>query len=335
MEPNRWYASKILSLCGFWYNRLNRLIHRIIYKMPKNDTKNIKIQKIAIILKPIIAKDEFAKLQQTYQTTNKLLKQDGFEVYLDKQSAKALNITTKNICKNIKQLAKKVDMFITIGGDGVIISTIRQSYKNLKPTIGINMGKLGFLAHLNEHTYKDFLKNIKTNNYKVRKRILLKITLNNKSYYCFNELVISSTKVHDMIKVDVFDKEQKIFNSYKSDGLMIATPTGSTAYNLSCNGSIIHPDANAYILNSINDHSLTQRSLIVSDKFKFYASTPNANGAKLILDGQRILNIKTNEKIKIQIAKNKAIFLRPNEVDYFDVLKEKLSWGEIGYFNDK
>jgi NAD+ kinase len=307
--------------------------------MPKNsNTYSIKnkIKKIAIIIKPIMQKKEQTKIKQTYTILQKMLISYGFKTFIDKKTANTLKLNQTNTnYKTIKKLAKKVDMFITIGGDGVIISTIAQSYKNLKPTIGINMGKLGFLAHLSENTYKNFLQNIKTNNYKIRKRILLQINIENKIHYCFNEIIISSPKVHNMINIDVFDENKKLFNSYKSDGLMVATPTGSTAYNLSCNGSIIHPDTDAYTLNSINDHSLTQRPLIVANTFKFYASTKDDCGAKIILDGQRVLSIKANEKIKIQVAKNKAIFIRPNELNYFDVLKEKLSWGERGYFNDK
>jgi len=284
-----------------------------------NNNELLKSKKIAgIIIKPN-AKD----LKDTYiQIQNIFLKYD-IKVILEKNSADMLNI---NNGIEFNQLCKESDFLVSIGGDGTLLSVVRRSFSYNKAVLGINLGTLGFLTAVLPNELEDFLVNLKNDNYKIDKRMMIEASINLKQSVCFNDIVIRGKSVAHMINIDAYIDTEK-FNSYYGDGLVISTPTGSTAYNLSAGGPVVYPLTEAFIVTPICAHSLTQRPLVIPANFELEISTPNKQGAVVIIDGQDMFELKQHETIKIQIASNKANLIRTKNRDYFKVLGEKLDWG--------
>jgi NAD+ kinase len=130
-----------------------------------------------------------------------------------------------------------------------------------------------------------------------------------------------------MVNIEAFVDGKK-FNSYYGDGLVVSTPTGSTAYNLSSGGPVVYPLTDAFIVTPISAHSLTQRPLVLPADFEIELKTPDENGAMVLIDGQDIYELKKDESVKIKIANQKSKLIRAKERDYFSVLNQKLNWGK-------
>jgi NAD+ kinase len=152
--------------------------------------------------------------------------------------------------------------------------------------------------------------------------MVIEVNFNNQNLYAFNDVVISKEIFSSMINIKV-DTQESFLNNYYGDGLIISTPTGSTAYNLSAGGPVVYPLTESFILTPICPHSLTQRPLILPSYFELTIQVENS--AKLILDGQEIYDFK---KISIKKAKKPVKLIHRIERNYFDVLREKLKWGE-------
>jgi NAD+ kinase len=272
--------------------------------------------KAGFVLKPkntLEIKDEFLKIKEIFEKYN-------IEVLLDSISARALGL--RGI--DFEDLCKEVDFIVSLGGDGTLISVTRRAYKFDKPVFGINLGNLGFLTDINPDNVEEFLKKFLKGEYRIDERMVIEIIYNNKSLYAFNDVVISKDVISSMINIQI-DTNESFLNTYRGDGLIISTPTGSTAYNLSAGGPVVYPLTESFIITPICPHSLTQRPLVLPSNFELKA-TVKENFAKLILDGQEIYDL--NDKILIKKANKPAKLIHRIERNYFDVLREKLHWGE-------
>ncbi len=272
--------------------------------------------KAGFVLKPkntLSIKNEFFKIKNIFE-------KKGIEVILDSISAKTLGL----IGIDFGQMCNTVDFIIALGGDGTLISVSRRAYKYDKPIFGINAGNLGFLTDINPDNVEDFLNEYLEGNYRIDERMAIEISYQNKKLYAFNDVVISKDLISSMINIQI-DTNESFLNTYRGDGLIISTPTGSTAYNLSAGGPVVYPLTESFILTPICPHSLTQRSLVLPSNFTLGAKV-RENVAKLIIDGQEIYSIK--EKIFLKKAKNPIRLIHRLKRNYFDVLREKLHWGE-------
>ena len=272
--------------------------------------------KAGFVLKPkdtYKIKDMFLKIKSVFEKYN-------IEVLLDLVSAKAiglLGIEFENMCK-------QVDFIVALGGDGTLISVSRRAYKFDKPILGINAGNLGFLTDINPDNIEEFLKDYLNKNYRIDERMVIEIEYKEKTLYAFNDVVISKDVISSMINIQV-DTNERFLNTYRGDGLIFSTPTGSTAYNLSAGGPVVYPLTESFILTPICPHSLSQRPLVLPSDFIITAFVKE-NISKLIIDGQEIYSLE--DKIILKKAKRKAKLLHRIERNYFDVLREKLNWGE-------
>jgi NAD+ kinase len=268
-----------------------------------------------------IVKPNFQDIQNLQHILNSF-KKHNIKVLFEKTSASYIN--TKGY--DFDSVCEKSDFLVSIGGDGTLISTARRSFRYNKAILGINLGTLGFLTSVTPNLLDDFLDDFLDDKYEIDQRMMIKSELNLKSSLAFNDIVIKGKSISHMVKIDGLVDGQK-FNSYFGDGLIISTPTGSTAYNLSSGGPIVYPLTEAFIVTPISPHSLTQRPLVLPANFEisFMAKTPQ--GAVVIIDGQDIYELNNNETIKIKIASKKAKLIRPKNRDYFKVLNEKLNWG--------
>jgi len=270
-----------------------------------------------------ILKPDASDIKSIYLEIKKMFEDYGIQVLLDESSADQLNIEGG---LEFDALCKKSDFLVTLGGDGTLISVARRGFKYQKAVMGINLGTLGFLTDIMPNEIESFLKKFKANDYRIDKRMMIKATINGKEIVSFNDVVISRNVVSGMINLDA-KVNNILFNKYNGDGLIVSTPTGSTAYNLSCNGPVVFPLTDAFIVTPISAHSLTQRPLVLPVDFKITFENTHKEKAVVVIDGHDIYDLNPSDVITIEVASSKAQLIHRVERNYFDVLNKKLHWG--------
>jgi len=279
--------------------------------------------KVGIVLRPSSPDilDLYLRVKNEFQKYNA-------KVYLDTNSAKMIG----QIGIEFERMCQECDILVSIGGDGTLISLARRSYKYNKPIMGINAGNLGFLTDVTQDEIESFIAKFFKGEYRIDKRMMLRIDVDGKKYYAFNDIVFSKEVISAMVDLKVEaeclhdeKKEKYWLNTYYGDGLIISTPTGSTAYNLSAGGPVVYPLTKSLILTPLCPHSLTQRPLVLPSDFKLIIGSKAK--VEIILDGQEIVHLY-GKKAKVKIASKPARLIHRMERNYFDVLREKLNWGE-------
>ena len=225
-------------------------------------------------------------------------------------------------------VTKNADLIVAIGGDGTLLSCARRFGSKGVPLLGINLGNLGFLTDIAPEELTTSFQEVVKGQYSNDERFFINTTINNskKTNLALNEVVIHSGAVAKMIEYELFINDNFVFQQ-RADGLIISSPTGSTAYSLSGGGPIIHPQVNAITIQPMFPHSLSTRTLIVSQdsevKIKMVGKKVKA---KLNMDGFDSLNLKIGDVVKINKAKSDLTLLHPTEHDFFDSCREKLGW---------
>lgn len=250
--------------------------------------------------------------------------------FLEELNCKVIPISSSN--QNVKNL----DFALTLGGDGTMLKASRMLSIHKIPVLGINLGALGFMAETDPKEVYSLLPSIVDENYKIQKRMMLDITIkSNKKkikHLALNDMIIHSGTKARVITITAKVNEEFI-GDYIGDGLIISSPTGSTAYSLAANGPIVHPNLSLFILTPICPHTLTQRPLIMSSKYPINLSLNPRNKqseSMVSIDGQINYPLKINDEIEIKEAKNPLrLIVNPNS-KYLKVLRTKLKWGERG-----
>ena len=229
-----------------------------------------------------------------------------------------------------EELNKKSDVIISSGGDGTILSTVRRQGSLLKPILGIHIGNFGFLAQSTESDLEEKINKIIDRKYIIEKRMMLEVSIpskqKQKKYNALNDVIIDQGESIRLLKCKV-QVNGIYLNTYISDGLIFASPTGSTAYSLSSGGPIISPDMKAIILTPICPQSLSARPIIFSDSNVITIEFESeSEGMILAVDGQVRIQIKKTDVINIQKSKNKANIIQFNDSDYFSTLRNKMNW---------
>ncbi|MEK6659937.1 MAG: NAD(+)/NADH kinase [Campylobacterota bacterium] len=279
------------------------------------------IKKIGVILRPSTPelKDGYAKLE-------KIFKSYDIEVLLENRSAQMIGM----VGESFEKICQESDFLVSFGGDGTLISTVRKSFDYDIPILGVYAGNLGFLADLSLDELDAFVQKIIQNKYKVDERAVLEATVikNSKEIkmYAFNDIVLTRTRVSNMIHIETLI-DSRSFNTYYGDGVIVSTPTGSTAYNLSAGGPVLFPMSNVFALTPICPHSLTQRPIVLPGRFAIEMKTSEER-ALIIIDGQDVHELELGESVHIKLATKTVKLIHKEEYNYFDVLKEKLRWGE-------
>ena len=295
--------------------------------------KSIAINKIGVLLRPKTPnlKDSFAFFKQVAIDFD-------IETHLESKSAEMIGESNG---VRFAELCAWSDILVSIGGDGTLISLIRNAINYNKPIFGVNMGRLGFLTAIKINELRDFLANLKNGNYALYSHLLLKGEIvgesnansanqnapqNPQTIHCVNEFLIAKQNISGMIAISA-KINGKYFNTYRADGLIIGTPTGSSAYNISAGGPIVYPYNRNILLTPVCAHSLTQKPLILNDEFslEFAISEGNAN---IIIDGQDIIDFPQGAKFCVSVLDKNAHLLYDKNRDYFAVLREKFGWGD-------
>ena len=226
-----------------------------------------------------------------------------------------------------KEFVKKVDIVIVFGGDGTLLNAARKYLNYDIPILGINMGNVGFLTDISTDNFEKTIKEVLDGNYKIEERNLVSAKFGNNHLYGLNEVVIHSGAYAQLMRYRL-NVNDKVVYEQRSDGLIIATPTGSTAYALSAGGPIIHPSLDVWTILPMLPQSLSSRPFVISTDEKVEMDLfdgPNEN-AKICVDGQDDIDIPYGEKILISKMEKTLKLVHPNDNDFFEACREKLGW---------
>lgn len=223
----------------------------------------------------------------------------------------------------------EADFVIVIGGDGTLLRGSQKLIDFNKPIIAVNKGSLGFLTEIKEEEAFIMYDRVLNGEFEVEKRGFLEINFKGKVYYALNDAVISKNSVEvKLIKVDVF-MDSDYVNTYRADGLIVATPTGSTAYSLSAGGPIMMPEIDSMILTPIAPHTLSMRPIVMSGNRKLqFKLSEDGRASSLMIDGQNRLKIEKNDSVEITMSKKFLNLVKPDSRNFYTVLREKLNWGD-------
>lgn len=224
----------------------------------------------------------------------------------------------------------KIDLLLSFGGDGTMLYSAHFAVKADVVLAGVNFGKLGFLADINYNDLLDVLDEFQRSDYEIEKRILLEAKISNKkseSLIAVNDIVIEKGSWSRIIEINTW-VDDKFLTTYRSDGLIISTPTGSTGYSLSSGGPILLPEMNSIILSPICPHTLTVRPIVIAAESKITIEAYSGyETITLNKDGQQSYKIKPPVKLTIKKYSGYLKLLKRKNKDFFQTLREKLMWG--------
>ncbi|MEP6706519.1 MAG: NAD(+)/NADH kinase [Pyrinomonadaceae bacterium] len=230
------------------------------------------------------------------------------------------------------QLAAQVDLMLVLGGDGTMIATARMVGDTDIPVIGVNYGGLGYLAEFRIEELFEALESILKGQYKLEKRVMLAVELFRGAEHVsgnriLNDVVINKSALARIIEIEAYLNQQFV-NSFRADGLIVSTPTGSTAYNLSAGGPVIYPSMNAVVITPICPFTLSNRPIVVPDDAEIELRLKTREeDVTLTLDGQVGFPLKVDDRVVIRKSPTTFNLVQPMNRNYFEVLRDKLRWG--------
>jgi len=255
-------------------------------------------------------------------------KERSLEVIVENDTAK---IAKQKAGGSIVQIAQRSDLIVVLGGDGTILNVVAMAGKNLKPIFGINVGSLGFLTCVNSSAYREAVDAIVSGRISYSKRALLSVELRtNKrvlsTVHALNDAVVSRGDLSRLIRLNA-KVNGEVLTEFNADGLIIATPTGSTAYSLSAGGPILSPESGVFVITPICPHVLTNRSVIVSDSSVIEISPGSKEYPTFLsVDGREPVRLPPKAQIAICRAKAMLQLGFLPDVSFFSVLRHKLKW---------
>ena len=258
------------------------------------------------------------------------LQQEKVDTFLDIDTATSFNLNLPILHRN--EMGQKEDLIVVVGGDGSLLSAARMAIKVNVPVIGINRGRLGFLTDISPQNIESHFAAILAGEYEEERRFLLLTRIHDSETTYFqgdalNDVVLSRGTVSHLIEFDVIINQQFVCH-YRSDGLILSTPTGSTAYALSAGGPIMHPQLDAIVLVPMFSHSLSSRPLVVDGQVKIdlKISERNESDLRVSCDGHESRLVKPGQLVSIEKNSQQLRLLHPRDYHYYDTLRIKLGW---------
>lgn len=259
------------------------------------------------------------------------LDEHGYKVIVDPETARYTN-GQPDVIPRAEMSSKPLDLVVVLGGDGTLLSAARATAAADVPLLGVNLGSLGFLTEVPFSALYAMLDAISKGQARIEQRSLMQCQLLRGehvlgTYLVFNDAVVNKTALARLNNYDLY-VDKAFVSSYRADGMIIATPTGSTAYSLSSGGPILMPTVQAFVITPVAPHSLTHRPLVVPDSAEIEILLRSEEEvAYLSLDGQPGLDLKDGDRVRCRRSEHKVSLFR-TETDFFQVLRTKLKWGE-------
>jgi NAD+ kinase len=278
----------------------------------------------------IISRPARAEVARTVPELLAWLHAHGYRVIVDPETAKYSNGQEEVLRSQMS--SQPLDLVIVLGGDGTLLSAVRATAAVDAPLLGVNLGSLGFLTDVPLSSMFSMLDQIAQGRASVEQRSLMQCDLLRGeeilgSYKAFNDVVVNKTALARLNNYDLF-VDKAFVSSYRADGMIVATPTGSTAYSLSAGGPVVMPTVNAFVVTPVAPHSLTHRPLVVPDSAVIeILLRSDEEVAYLSMDGQPGLDLKDGDRVRCRRSEHKISLFR-TDTDFFHVLRTKLKWGE-------
>lgn len=275
------------------------------------------------------------KTQEAFDILLKTLLDHKADIFIESDFLNKQNISAKKAeaFQKFDSLDSSYDLLISIGGDGTILRAVTYVKDLGIPIVGINTGRLGFLATIQTEEISNALNEIFEGAYKISERTLLCVTTSPKhpiieeTNFALNEVAISRKNTTSMITVETHLNDEYL-TSYWADGLILSTPTGSTGYSLSCGGPVITPNANNFALTPIAPHNLSARPLIIPDNTKVEFKVDGREDQYLMSLDSRIITLPNSTKVSIKKANFVIKMVELIDESFLDTLRKKLLWGE-------
>jgi NAD+ kinase len=258
------------------------------------------------------------------------LRKRGYEICLDFGTADKLN--DRGPCVSKSDLGRRADLLITFGGDGTLLSVARYAPKGV-PVLGVNMGTLGFLTEVQVEEFPAVLEAVLSGKYESEERVTFDVIVEGpqrekRTYRVLNDATINKSALARIVEMRVTVSGQFV-STFRADGLIVSTPTGSTAYNLSAGGPIVYPTMGAVVITPICPHMLTNRPIVLPDTLEVEIGIVTKNQEIfLTLDGQEGLPIGEGDRVCVRKSEQTVRLVQSPSQNYFDVLRNKLKWGE-------
>ncbi len=231
-----------------------------------------------------------------------------------------------------RELVKRADLIVAIGGDGTLLHAARNAAARKVPLVGINRGRRGFLTDVSPEHMLEALDAILAGDHIADRRLMLAARLAEQAkgteLFALNDIVLQKGDTGRLLDFTT-DVDDVYVNTHRGDGLIVATPTGSTAYALSCGGPIIQPNVDALVMVPICPHTLSDRPLVLPSSSTIRVTLDNAGGseAHVVCDGEPLARLRANETLTISLAKKTVTLLHPRDYNYYELLRSKLNWG--------
>jgi NAD+ kinase len=255
----------------------------------------------------------------------------GVHALYDEETASSLD--QPSAARTRQELANESDLLLVLGGDGTLLAAARVAAPRGIPILPVNMGSLGFLTSFTLDEMFPALEDALVGRSSVSERVLLRVELDRGGQVIDGQRVLNEAAINKGALARMIELELKIDGTfvcrYRSDGLIVATPTGSTAYSLSAGGPIVHPSVEALIITPICPHTLSDRPLVLRDSSSVEVSlSGDAESVFLTLDGQKGIPMQSGDRVRIARAPERLKLIQPPRKSYFNILRSKLKWGE-------
>ncbi len=283
----------------------------------------------------IIAKRNSSAAWQMVGVLTQLLRKQGCSVQLDEDSATSnpeMDDQPPSLPRHL--LAQAVDLVIVVGGDGTFLETARNIVNWQRPILGINLGRLGFLTDIPAAHMEEMVVSVLAGQFEIEQRLMLRVRIEREGETLYDQLALNDVVLHKVHMEHMIEFEVMIDNrfvqSQRSDGLIIATPTGSTAYALSAGGPILQPSLEALTLVSINPHSMSNRPIVVAStsRIEIHSGEQRKEPAQITCDGHVKFDLMSSDRIFIERHSHVVSMVHPRPHDHFLMLRQKLHWGE-------
>lgn len=279
----------------------------------------------------LVGKYDNQGMEASVRALGEFLRGRGHDVLLASQTADRLGIRDFPT-RNLQHLAAESDVVVVLGGDGTMLSIARELAPNGVPLIGINQGRLGFLTDVMADEMRDAIAEILSGQYVAEERILLngQIRRGGERVYestAFNDVVVGKGGSGRLIDLEIAINSEFVY-SQRADGLVVTSPTGTTAYALSAGGPIVHPTLEAVALVPICPHTLSARPIVVSSHSRIELHLTYADDARVHFDGQQHFDLVSGDHVWITRASRPVTLLHPHSYSYYDTLRQKLHWGK-------
>jgi len=284
------------------------------------------IQRVGIISKP-----KKSEIREIVPPLIEWLRQREVEVFIDKETGSIIERTERSLSRN--EMPGRVDLLIVLGGDGTLLATARALNRKPVPILAVNLGGLGFLTVITREELYATLEMALAGDLHTERRVqiegeLVRADETISSFLALNDVVLNKGAIARILDFDVL-VDGRFISTYKSDGLIVSTPTGSTAYSLAAGGPIVAPSVEAFIVTPICAHTLTNRPLVLPDTVQIEVVVKSQReAAYLTVDGQVGLAAHSEDIVRLRKAPSCVEIVQPPNKDYFEILRQKLKWGE-------